>query len=49
VEARIVADKRITKIRDILSGEELTGTVQGANTVFQAPLTRASYRVFAAQ
>ncbi len=49
VEARIVADKRITKIRDILSGEELTGTAQGANTVFQVPLTRASYRVFAAQ
>ncbi len=49
VEARILADKRITRLRDLVTGEVLTGTLQGANTVFQVPLTRASYRVFAAQ
>ncbi len=49
VQARILADKRITKLRDIVSGEETTGSAQGPNMVFQVPLTRASYRVFAAQ
>jgi hypothetical protein len=49
VQARITADKRITKLRDLISGEEITGTSQGSTTVFQVPLTRASYRAFAAQ
>jgi hypothetical protein len=47
VEARIVTDKRITRLRDVLSGAELKGEPQGATTVFTMQLERASYRVFA--
>jgi hypothetical protein len=47
VEVRIVTDKRITKLRDVLSGAELKGEPQGATTVFTVQLERASYRVFA--
>ena len=49
VQARILADKRITRLRDLLSGEQLSGTTEGTNTVFTIPLVRASYRVFKAQ
>ena len=49
VQARIVTDKRITKLRDVETGQELTGQSQGNNTVFDTPLTRGTYRVFAAQ
>ena len=48
VEARIITDKRITKLRDVVSGAELTGEQQAGGTVFTTPLERASYRVFAA-
>ncbi len=48
VQARIVTDKRITKIRDVETGEELTGQPQGNTTVFETPLTRGTYRVFSA-
>jgi hypothetical protein len=47
VEVRIVTDKHITKLRDVLSGAELKGEPQGATTVFTVQLERASYRVFA--
>ena len=47
VEARIVTDKRSTRLRDVLSGAELKGEPQGATTVFTMQLERASYRVFA--
>jgi len=49
VTARIVTDKRITKLRDMLTGETLTGSAQGPNTVFETPLKLGSYRVFAAE
>jgi hypothetical protein len=49
VEAHIVTDKRITKLRDVLTGAELAGTAQGAGTAFAMHLERASYQVFAAQ
>jgi hypothetical protein len=49
VQARIVTDKRITKLRDMLTGETLTGTSQGPNTVFETALKHGSYRVFAAE
>ncbi|HVN05299.1 MAG TPA: hypothetical protein VMT86_12820 [Bryobacteraceae bacterium] len=49
VETRVLTDKRITKLRDILSGEVLTGQPQGNATVFAVPLEKASYRVFAAE
>ncbi|HTQ56071.1 MAG TPA: hypothetical protein VMI94_16500 [Bryobacteraceae bacterium] len=49
VEAHILTEKRITRLRDVVTGVELTGQPQGSNTVFTTPLERASYRVFAAQ
>ena len=49
VQARIVTDKRIAKLRDIETGEELNGQPQGNTTVFDTPLTRGTYRVFSAQ
>jgi len=49
VQARLVTDKRITKLRDLLTGETLTGTSQGPNTVFETALKLGAYRVFAAE
>lgn len=49
VQARIITEKRITKLRDMETGVELTGQQQGSTTVFDTPLTRGTYRVFAAQ
>ena len=49
VQARIVMARRITKLRDVESGAELTGQPQGSNTVFEMPLNRGTYRVFAAE
>jgi hypothetical protein len=47
VEARIVTDKRITKLRDVISGMELTGEQSAAGTVFRTKLEGGSYQVFA--
>jgi hypothetical protein len=47
VEARIITDKRITKLRDVVSGAELTGEQSAGGTVFTTPLEKGSYRVFA--
>jgi hypothetical protein len=47
VEARIITDKRITKLRDVVSGAELTGELSAGGTVFTTPLEKGSYRVFA--
>ncbi len=49
VQARLITDKRITKLRDMLTGETLTGSEQGASTVFETPLKHGTYRVFAAE
>ena len=49
VQARIVTDKRITKLRDLLTGETLTGSAQGPSTVFETSLRHGAYRVFAAE
>jgi hypothetical protein len=49
VQARLVAAKRITKLVDLETGEELTGQAQGNNTVFETPLKSGTYRVFAAR
>jgi hypothetical protein len=49
LQARIITDKRITKLRDVETGQELTGRQEGGNTVFETPLTRGTYRVFSAQ
>lgn len=49
VEARIVTDKRITKLRDVVSGAELAGQPQAGGMVFTTRLERASYKVFAGE
>ena len=49
VQARIVTEKRIAKLRDMETGQELAGQPQGNTNVFETPLTRGTYRVFAAQ
>lgn len=49
VQAKIVTDKRITKLRDMLSGEILNGTQQGPVSVFEMPLHHGAYRVFAGE
>jgi hypothetical protein len=49
VQARMITDKRITRLRDVETGQELTGQAQGNSTVFETPLTRGTYRVFSAQ
>ncbi len=46
VDVRIVTDKRITRLRDVVTGAELAGQAEGATTVFTTPLERGSYRVF---
>jgi hypothetical protein len=48
VDAKIVTDKRITKLHDLVTGAELAGELQAGGTVFKVKLERASYRVFAA-
>jgi hypothetical protein len=47
--ARVITDKRISKLRDMLTGQVLTGTPQGATMVFDTPLVPGSYRVFSAE
>jgi hypothetical protein len=47
--ARVITDKRITKLRDMLTGQVLVGTPQGSTTVFNTPLVPGSYRVFSAK
>ena len=47
VEARIITDKRIGRLRDVVTGTELTGESQQGGTVFTMTLEPGSYRVFA--
>jgi hypothetical protein len=47
--ARAVTDGRFTKLRDLLSGQEVTGTKRGDKTVFETPIGANAYRVFAAE
>jgi len=48
VEARIITDKRIAKLRDVVSGAELSGQQSAGGTMFTTKLERGAYRVFAA-
>jgi len=48
-KARVITQKRFTKLTDLLTGQVLTGTPQGSETVFNTPLVPGSYRVFAAE
>jgi hypothetical protein len=47
--ARIVTDKRITKLRDLQTGQEVTGTPQRDTMVFDTMVRPGSYRVFSAE
>ena len=47
--ARVITHKRITRLRDMLTGQVLEGTPQGSTTVFNTPLVPGSYRVFSAE
>jgi hypothetical protein len=49
MRAVVVTDKRITKLRDLQSGQLLTGTERAGATVFEMPLNPGSYRVFSAE
>jgi hypothetical protein len=46
--ARMVTDKRITRLRDMLSGQELAGQARGGSMVFETVLRPGSYRAFEA-
>jgi hypothetical protein len=47
--ARVVAQKRIAKLRDLVTGAEVTGQPRGEQMVFDVPLAPHSYRAFAAE
>jgi hypothetical protein len=49
MRAIVVTDKRITSLRDLQSGQLLTGTQRSGTTVFEMPLNPGSYRVFSAE
>jgi hypothetical protein len=49
MRATVVTGKRITKLRDLQSGQLLTGTERAGETVFEMPLNPGSYRVFSAE
>ena len=49
MRAVVVTDRRITKLRDLQSGQLLTGAERDGATVFEMPLNPGSYRVFAAE
>jgi hypothetical protein len=49
VQARILTARRITKLQDLETGEEISGQAQGNNTVFETPLKSGTFRVFAAR
>jgi hypothetical protein len=49
MRAVVVTDKRITKLRDLQSGQLLTGTEHAGATAFEMPLNPGSYRVFSAE
>ncbi len=46
-QVTIVTDARMTKLRDLRSGQVLTGQARGGSMVFDAPIPPHSYRVFA--
>jgi hypothetical protein len=49
VQARVVTAARISKLQDLQTGQVLTGTPQGATTVFDMPVASGTYRVFSAE
>ena len=49
MRAVVITDKRITGLRDLQSGQLLTGTARAGATSFEMPLNPGSYRVFSAE
>jgi hypothetical protein len=49
MRATVITDKRITKLRDLQSGQLLTGIARAGETVFEMPLNPGTYRVFSAE
>jgi hypothetical protein len=49
MQAVVIADKRITRLRDLQSGQVLTGSERIGANVFEMPLNSGSYRVFSAE
>jgi hypothetical protein len=49
MRAVIITDKRITRLRDLQSGQLLTGSEGTGTTNFEMPLNPGSYRVFSAE
>jgi hypothetical protein len=49
MRALVVTDNRITKLRDLQSGELLTGSQRAGTSVFAVPLDPGHYRVFSAE
>ncbi len=49
MQAGIVTEKRINKLRDLQSGQWFTGTERAGGTAFDIPLNPGSYRVFSAE
>ena len=45
----VVTDPRITRLRDLRSGQVLTGQARGNRMTFDAPVMAHTYRVFAAE
>ena len=48
-QVTIVTDPRVTRLRDLRSGQILAGQARGGRMTFDAPLQAHSYRVFAAE
>ena len=46
--ARVVTDKRITKLRELLSGREIEGQPRGERMVFDTMVRPGAYSVFTA-
>ena len=49
MRAVVITDRRITKLRDLQSGQLLAGTERAGATAFEMPLNPGSYRAFSAE
>jgi len=47
--ARILTERKITKLKDLMSGQVMSGQARGNRTVFETFVRPGSYRVFAAE
>jgi hypothetical protein len=47
--ARVIVDKKFTKLVDVVTGQQITGQTMGDRTVFELSLDAATYRVLSAE